>query len=124
MSDIGFIRHKGHWNIRLIELILHSTSSDEGIPSPNSIIPMKLHLCSAPVRLYYRCKYNNKINVINHFITQQHKSLSDHITAPVESIVMLIATFCSWWLIFNVSIITQTCAVYPYAGSVNYCSYI
>ena len=107
MSDIGFIRHKGRWNIGQKELIQKSINSDECIPSPNSIIPMKLHLCSAPVRLYCRGKYNNKINVINHFITQQHKSLSDHITAPVESIVMLIATFCSWWLIFHVSIITQ-----------------
>lgn len=106
MSDIGFQRHKGRWNIRQKELILPSISSDEFIPSPNSIIPMKLHLCSAPVRLYCRHKNRN-----NHFITQILKSILDHKTAPAESILKLVAASRSMWLIFNVSIITQMLVV-------------
>ncbi len=102
MSDIGFLRHEGRWNIRLNELIQKSISSDECIPSPNSIIPMKLHLCSAPVRLYCRRK-----NTINHFITQILKSISDFKTAVVEYTEKLTATSPSRKLMYNVSIIKQ-----------------
>jgi hypothetical protein len=106
MSDIGFQRHKGRWNIRQKELILPSISSDEFIPSPNSIIPMKLHLCSASVRLYCRHKNRN-----NHFITQILKSISDFKTAVVEGIEKSTATSPSRKLIFYVSIITQMLVV-------------
>jgi len=81
MSDIGFQRHKGRWNVRLKELILISISSDEFIPSPDSIIPMKLHLCSAPVRLYCRHKY-----IYNYFITQILKSISDFKTSVKKTV--------------------------------------
>jgi hypothetical protein len=107
MSDIGFQRHRGRWNIRLKELILQSTSSDEYIPSPNSIIPMKLHLCRAQVRLYCHHK-----NIINHFITQILKSISDFKTAVVEGIERSTATSQSRKLIFYVSIITQMPVVF------------
>ena len=106
MSDIGFQRHKGRWNIRQKELILPSISSDEFIPSPNSIIPMKLHLCSASVRLYCRHKNRN-----NHFITQILKSISDFKTAVVEGIEKSTATSPSRKLIFYVSIITPMLVV-------------
>jgi len=102
MSDIGLLRHLGRWNIRLNELIQKSISSDECIPSPNSIIPMKLHLCRAPVRLYCRRKNTN-----NHFITQIQKSISDFKTAVVEETEKSTATSPSRKLIFYVSIITQ-----------------
>jgi len=106
MSDIGFRRHRGRWNIRQNELIQKSISSDECIPSPNSIIPTKLHLCSAPVRLYCRRK-----NTINHFITQILKSISDFKTAVVEETEKSTATSPSRKLIFNVSIITPMLVV-------------
>ena len=106
MSDIGFLRYKGHWNIRLNELILKSISSDECIPSPNSIIPMKLHLCSALVRLYCRRKY-----IYNYFITQILKSISDFITSVVELTEKSTATSPSRKLIFYVSIITPMLVV-------------
>ena len=82
MSGIGFLRHKGSWNILLNELTQKCISSDECIPSPNSIIPMKLHLCSAPVRLY--CRHKNTYNLYNFFSTQHVKSISDFKTSAVE----------------------------------------
>ena len=112
MSDIGFLRYKGHWNIRLNELILKSISSDECFPSPNSIIPMKLHLCSAPVRLYCRRKIT-----INHFITHILKSISDFKTAVVEETEKSTATSPSRKLIYYVSIIIQMLVVSEMAAT-------
>ena len=112
MSNIGFLRHRGRWNIRLKELILPSISSDEYIPSPNSIIPMKLHLCRAPVRLYCRCK-----NTIIHFIIQILKSISDFKTAVVEETQRSTATSPSRKLIYYVSIIIQMLVVSEMAAT-------
>lgn len=111
-SGIGFLRHRGRWNIRLNELIQKSISSDECIPPPDSIIPAKLHLCRASVRLYCRHKIT-----IHHFITQILKSISDFKTAVVEVTAKSSATSPSRKLIYYDSIITQMLVVSAMAAT-------
>ena len=104
-SGIGFLRHTG---LKIIRLKRAGTGvpTQTNIPSPDSIIPMKLHLCIASVRLYCRHKIT-----IHHFITQILKSISDFKTAVVEVTAKSSATSPSRKLIYRDSIITQMLVV-------------
>ena len=101
-SGIGFLRHTGLKIFRRKRADTLDVPTQTNNPSPYSIIPMKLHLCIAPVRLYCQDK-----NTINHFITQILRSISDFKTAVVEETEKSPATSPSMKLIYNVSIITK-----------------
>ena len=105
-SGIGFLRHTGLKIFRLKRAGTLEVPAQTNIPSPDSIIPMKLHLCIASVRLYCRHKIT-----IHHFITQILKSISDFKTSVVEITAKSTATSPSRKLIYYVSIITPMLVV-------------
>ena len=111
-SGIGFLRHTGLKIFRLKRAGTLEVPTHTNNPSPNSIIPMKLHLCIASVRLYCRHKIT-----IHHFITQIKKSLSDFKTAVVEVTAKSSATSPSRKLIYYDSIITQMLVVSEMAAT-------
>lgn len=101
-SGIGFLRHTGFKIFRLKRAGTLDVPTQTNNPSPDSIIPVKLHLCIASVRLYCRRKVS-----IDHFITQILKSISDFKTAVVEVTAKSSATSPSRKLILYDSIITK-----------------